>query len=250
MNFKVFALCALLIMLLSMLMNEALSQDAKFLVGYWSFDSVKGNEAKDLSGNNNNGTINGNVKVVTGKFGDALSFDGSGSHVAVADSKSLDGMDKLTVQLWVNFNAITADWNHILEKDCLYGLTVNTAAGTFQYDTGTDCNNRAGWVDSKYKVAVKTWYHIAMTVDGSNVSFYVNGKKESEKAWIKPVGDSNAALHIAHPSSYLVNGIIDEVKVWSIALTESEIQREMTGGTSVKPKGKLTQTWASIKHTF
>ena len=247
MNFKVFALCVLLIMLLSMSMNEALSQDAKFLVGYWSFDSIKGKEAKDLSGNDNNGTINGNAKVVTGKFGDALSFDGSGSHVAIADSKSLDGMDKLTVQLWINFNAITGNWNHILEKDCLYGLTANTAAGTFQYDTGTDCGNRAGWIDSKYKVSEKTWYNIAMTVDNAKVIFYVNGKKESEKAWKNPVGDSDAALHIAHPSSYLVDGIIDEVKVWSIALTESEIQNEMAGGAYVKPQGKETTTWSTIK---
>ncbi len=247
MNFKVFALCVLLIMLVSTSMNEAFSQDAKFLVGYWSFDDIKGNEVKDLSGNDNDGTINGDVEEVAGKFGDALSFDGAGSHVAIADSKSLDGMDNFTVQLWINFNAIKADWNHILEKDCLYGLTVNTGSGTFQYDTGTDCGNRAGWVDSKYNVSEKTWYHIAMTVDGSKVIFYVNGKKESEKAWGEPVGDTDVALHIAHPSSYLVDGAIDEVKVWSIALTESEIQSEMAGGASVKPKGKVTTTWASIK---
>ena len=245
MKFKVFALCVLLTMLASMSTNEAFAQDAKFLVGYWSFDSTKGKEVEDLSGNDNNGTISGNVKVVTGQFGDALSFDGS--DVAIADSKSLDGMDKLTVQLWVNFNAITGNWNHILEKDCLYGLTVNTATGTFQYDTGTDCGNRAGWVDSKYEVSEETWYNIAMTVDGSKVIFYVNGKKESEKAWKQPVGDSDAVLHIAHPSNYLVDGIIDEAKVWSIALTESEIQSEMAGGASVKTKGKLITTWASIK---
>jgi len=248
MNFKVFALYGLLIILISMPTNEALSQDAKFLMGYWSFDNIKGEEAKDQSGNGNDGTINGDFKVVAGKFGDALSFDGSGSHVAIADSKSLDGMDELTAQLWINFNAIKADWNHILEKDCLYGLTVNTAAGTFQYDTGTDCGNRAGWVNSQYKVSPKTWYHIAMTVDGSKVIFYVNGKKESEKAWNKPVGDSAVALHIAHPSSYLVDGIIDEVKVWSTALTEFEIQREMLGDSSINLKGRLTTTWGRIKN--
>jgi len=247
MNCKMFLLCVFSIMIISIPMNEVFSQDVKFLVGYWSFDNTKGKEAEDLSGNGNTGTISGNVKVVAGQFGDALSFDGSGSHVAINDSKSLDGMDHLTVQLWINFNAIKADWNHILEKDCLYGLTVNTGSGTFQYDTGTDCGNRAGWIDSNYKVSEKTWYNIAMTVDGSKVIFYVNGKKESEKAWKNPVGDSAAPLHIAHPSSYLVDGIIDEVKVWSIALTEAEIQSEMLGGASVNPKSKLTTTWGSIK---
>ena len=245
MNFKIVALCVLLIMLVGMSANESFSQDVKFLAGYWSFDSIKGNEAKDLSGNGNDGTINGNVKVVAGKFGDALSFDGSGSHVAINDSNSLDGMDKLTVQLWINFNAIKAEWNHIFEKDYLYGLTVNTAAGTFQYSTG-DGVNGTGWVDSEYKVSTKTWYHIAMTVDGSKVIFYVNGNKESEKAWGNPVGDNAADLHIAHPSNYLVDGIIDEVKVWSIALTEAEIQREMNP-TSVGPRGKLTTIWGGIK---
>jgi len=99
MNLKIFVLSVLLITITSMSMTAVFSQDAKFLMGYWSFDKIKGKEAEDLSGNGNNGTVTGNAEVVAGNFGDALSFDGSGSHVAINDSKSLDGMDELTTQL-------------------------------------------------------------------------------------------------------------------------------------------------------
>lgn len=45
-------------------------------VGVWLFDEGTGKEAKDASGNNHHGTING-AEWVDGKFDGALEFDGS-----------------------------------------------------------------------------------------------------------------------------------------------------------------------------
>jgi hypothetical protein len=54
----------------------------KGLVAYWSFDEGSGNIAYDSSGNGNHGTIYG-AKWTSGKFGQALSFDGVDDYVRI-----------------------------------------------------------------------------------------------------------------------------------------------------------------------
>ncbi|GIW67303.1 MAG: hypothetical protein KatS3mg096_171 [Candidatus Parcubacteria bacterium] len=58
--------------------NKRLIDQAQGLVGYWSFDDCT---AKDLSGNNNNGTLMNGPQCVDGKVGKALSFDGVDDYV-------------------------------------------------------------------------------------------------------------------------------------------------------------------------
>ena len=49
----------------------------KGLVAYWNFDKVtiKGEVIQDLSKSGQNTKIIGNLKIVKGKFGDAIKFD-------------------------------------------------------------------------------------------------------------------------------------------------------------------------------
>ena len=52
------------------------------LVSYWTFDksNISGRKVEDVWGDNN-ATIKGNPKVVTGQIGEALEFDGSEDYV-------------------------------------------------------------------------------------------------------------------------------------------------------------------------
>ncbi len=56
------------------------------LMGYWSFDEA--DEANDLSGNGHDGVIRGNPKVIAGKFGEALEFNGSTDGATLYDRQS------------------------------------------------------------------------------------------------------------------------------------------------------------------
>ena len=58
------------------------------LVGYWSFDEADG--VDDLTGNGHNGIIQGTPKVIAGKFGEALAFNGSTDYVEIPHQRFLN----------------------------------------------------------------------------------------------------------------------------------------------------------------
>ena len=60
------------------------------LVAAYSFDEGLGPGAADASGNGNTGAIGSAAWIPTGKYGTALSFNGTNARVTVNDSVSLD----------------------------------------------------------------------------------------------------------------------------------------------------------------
>ena len=72
----------------------------KKIVGIWLFDDIKGDQAKDTSENGLDGKIEGKVKVVDGKFGQALQFNAAG-YVEIPFNKLLN-IKHMTLICWVN----------------------------------------------------------------------------------------------------------------------------------------------------
>ena len=72
------------------------------LVSAWTFDD---GSAKDSQGDNH-GEILGGVEVVDGKFGKALSFDGSDGHIQIPHDASMDVIaDGFTFAAWIQQRA-------------------------------------------------------------------------------------------------------------------------------------------------
>lgn len=219
----------------------AISQQEGSLSAYWSFDEGKGDTVIDQSGNGNDGKIIGEVEWIDGKFGKALEFQ-PGSNVEIPDSDSLRDLTEYTVALWIKFNALSADWNHIFEKDGSYGITVNSGGGDFRFTP----NSSVVWVETKFKVEEDKWYYIAMTGNDSGVSFYIDGKKQADTN--EALVFNNNIINIGHGPSYPVDGAVDEVKFWSKALTLDEVNTAMKGNVAVQPsREKLATKWAYIK---
>jgi hypothetical protein len=226
--------------LVGLFINPAISQQENFLAGYWPFEESKGDKVEDQSGNGNNGTISGSVKWVDGQVGKALEFS-KGACITIPDSKNLDDVSELTAAMWVKLHSLPTDWSHLLEKDGSYGITVN-ADKTFRYTY----NSGSVWLTTGFTVKTETWYYIAMSWGKSGGFFSVDGAKVHEDKGTVAV--AAVVLNISHCGSFLVDGIIDEVKIWNKALTEDEIKIAMKGGASVEPSAdKLTTTWAKIK---
>ena len=221
--------------------SVALSQQDASLVGYWAFEEGKGTTVKDQSAKGNNGIIKGEVNWVNGNIGKALEFK-SGSCVEIPDSDSLKDMKAYTVALWVKMNKLSADWNHILEKDSSYAITINSGGGDFRFTP----NSGKVWAPSNFKVSLNTWYYVTLVADSSAVQFYVNAKKEAELK--EALAFNTNIVNIGHGPSYPVDGTVDEVKIWAIALKDTEIAVAMKGNAAVDPSAKATTTWASIKN--
>src|SRR5439155_26115950 len=71
------------------------------LVAAYGFNEEAGTAVLDSSGNGNAGTISGAARTTAGKYGGALSFNGTDSWVTVADADSLDLTGGMTLEAWV-----------------------------------------------------------------------------------------------------------------------------------------------------
>ena len=90
MKVKCLLIGAFFLFIAGMLTTQSYAEiDPDTIVGMWLFDESKGDTATDSSGNGNDGELVGNPEWVDGKFGNALEFDGTGSHVNILNSDPL-----------------------------------------------------------------------------------------------------------------------------------------------------------------
>ena len=89
------------------------------LVAAYGFDVGSGTAAPDASGNGNNGTLTNATwaGATAGRFGNALSFNGTSAYVSVPDSASLDLTTGMTVEAWVNPTVAANMWRTVLLKE-------------------------------------------------------------------------------------------------------------------------------------
>ena len=90
------------------------------LIAAWSFDNDTADKIKDVSGNGHDGA-GANTKIVDGKFGKAMEFDGESSQVEIPSEDSLN-VDGVTVEAWVkpssynSLSAVAQKWGDISDR--------------------------------------------------------------------------------------------------------------------------------------
>ena len=172
---------------------------------------------------------------VDGKLGKALEFDGINDYVNCGNDPSLHITDAITIEAWVKLNE-------------LGGGTAGTdkwIAGRGQADITHlrigNGNLVFGWGDSVTgdalsggSITINNWYHVVGTIEGYDAKIYVNGVEVNSKTSTKQANYTGAAgWRISrYWSTYgYFNGTIDEVGIYSRALTEDEIyQHYLEGG--------------------
>ncbi|HUX35695.1 MAG TPA: LamG domain-containing protein, partial [Candidatus Paceibacterota bacterium] len=202
------------------------------LVGYWKFDEGQGTSTQDSSGNGNTGTLSASPPGwVSGKVGDALSFNGT-NYVSVPDSASDDPISAWTLSALVKRSSTGIqhdiiekyDWTagngnfamRILSSDKLIAYLIN---GT----VSASCGNTVTSIGSG------NWYHVAATYDSSisTLKCYVNGSVEATNAAVSIVPlNSTVTLKIGcqgNDCSNKFNGLIDDVRIYNRALSAAEI---------------------------
>ena len=194
-----------------------------------SFNEGSGASAADTSGNNNNGTLINSPSHVAGKYGNALSFNGNNQRVDVPDSLSLRLTTGMTLMAWVNPSVSNNQWKDIIMKGVdnyyLEGLSTNggrpAVGGTF-----------TSALYGSASLPANTWSHLAATYDGSTLRLYINGIQVASRAQSGNIQTSSMPLGIGGDSHWgqYFQGLIDEVRIYDHALTQSEIQSDMNIG--------------------
>jgi len=253
----------ILIVTFSVLISIGLIASASFAefemedaIGIWLFEENAGDVAKDLSPNGNDATLNGGPKWVKGKFGQAIEFDGSDDYLSAQDSDSLDAVGEgLTLMAWVDSGGWNAGWNHIIRKTPenprYYILGVHDTSLPFVF-LQTDVQQYAD-IQGPDPMPTDEWLHLAMTYNGEEIIIYANGEVQLTSPASGTIQASDGELRIGRgaPAGYFT-GIIDEVAIFRVALSQDEIKEIMDKGLtmtllSVESHGKLTATWGNIK---
>ncbi len=206
------------------------------LVGYWKFDD-EANLGRDSSEMGNHGATKGNAKWADGKFGGALSCDGSsGIEVPDSDSLSIKG-DKVSIVIWANFAEVGNFYQHLITKNGLnkdmfaaYHLLVSRSGyigGVFSFDAMTE-SGRALKPGCASNVAPEpnVWYHLAGVYNGKDQRIYINGKLaegSEENDWDNPSPQSGNLIQSGEPltigfstiHNFYSKGLFDEAAVFT-----------------------------------
>ncbi len=201
------------------------------LVAAYGFNEGTGTAVADTSGSGNNGVASSTSWVAAGRFGKALSFNGTSSWVTVADSASLDLTNGMTLEAWIYPTATMTNWRTVIMKEqattYAYHLTANTDLN--QPATGVYVGGASRRLDAGTTIPVNAWTHLTATYDGTTQRLYVNGVQVASRAQTGAIATSTSPLHIGGNSLWgeYFQGYIDEVRIYNRALSTSEIQTDM-----------------------
>jgi hypothetical protein len=177
------------------------------------------------------------VQEVPGRIGNALQFvGGQRSLVTVPSSPSLGLEGPLTLALWVKASSFEGAPG-LLEK-------WDSDKGTFLNGYFLRLNSRgqtnfiipdptgSGDVVSSKTIPLETWSSIAGVYDGSTMRIYINGAPDRTNPAPKSPRSSSAPLVIGRAGGgggHYFAGSIDDVRVYSRALSAAEIARLAQG---------------------
>lgn len=202
------------------------------LVGHWRFDEKTGTVANDSGKYHNNCTFGIGTKAPI--WADkGLEFNGVEQYIAALDSVSLNIINNITIEGWLNVYDVLATRGIISKRSWYaqingYELKINVDnkfvfgigdGVTYYYYEGPGYSNI---------LPSNTWFHFAVTYDMVNVVFYLNGVNiASASATPVSIASNTEMLYIGgKPISNAdwFYGKIDDLKLYDRALFATEIK--------------------------
>lgn len=222
-------------------------------IGDWLFDEKTGTSVADVSGNGRTATLNANFNYddnsgwTAGKNGSAVHYDGTNDVVQVASSAfSLIGSGNFTVEAWVYLDSISASVNSRIltyKQDTTNGYhlaLVSSGSGTcasrfiFEVDDASTYHS-SGCSTSNSAAVVNRWYHLVGTYNGTTdtATLYINGQAQvagSTQSLGLGVTTTLTWASQSTAGTNLLDGIIDETRVYDYARSQAQISYDYNRG--------------------
>jgi len=230
--------------------------DPKSVVGFWLFDEASGNITRDNSGHGYDADLKENPAWVEGKFRHALEFQGE-SYLEIRNSSQnlpFGGSAPFSITAWVRNQGggtVIGKFNGGIIG--AYILVIN-GDGTVTFHREVD-----PWTFTGTKALPDNDFgHVAVTYDGAEMKIYINGEFDSRQERGPQNTDTVTPVLIGArftndaPSEFF-NGVLDEVALFNVALTEQQIRDVMYGLTFPKASNPNPEdgafhedTWVSL----
>jgi len=187
----------------------------------------EGSVVYDHSRYGNNGQIIG-ANWTTGKFGNALSFDGVDDYVRVPNPEEIrfPANSPFTIAVWYNsvdnYSTGTGSWQYMIYKGGAGYVAIGASPeglGAFEWN---------GKVEKGVSVTDGDWHFIVCVREESGEGLlYTDGELvASGKFDNGEVANAAADLYIGQrdDGTYRMVGLIDEARIYNRALSEAEIK--------------------------
>lgn len=189
------------------------------LAAYYAFNG----DASDASENASDGVVNGPVLTAdrNAVANQAYLFDGTDDAITVADTNNFRFSSQITVAAWIRPDEQKSQI--IFRKGGgavtpLFELSMS-GTGDIIFALGANQARKTGYTTA-------TWAHVAGTYDGSMMRLYVNGVLSDSTAIADALIQDTSVLLIGtrtNQASNTFHGAIDEIRVYDIGLTQTEI---------------------------
>jgi hypothetical protein len=202
------------------------------LVAYFPFSG----DARDHSGNKNDGTVQGAL-LVPDRFGianSAFRFDGVDDHIAVQSSMTLQELGKATVSFWFTYEAqAVQEFHSPISK---YRATVETGTDGFYcyvWDEGIvftfGAANHPPEIGLNFPLLSRSgeWFHFLATYGDGEQRVYFNGvlvnsdRRNAQLSNVDPliIGSYNPSQVPPRPFT----GQVDDVRIYNRSLGPGEV---------------------------
>ena len=231
------------------------------LVGWYPAE----NTPSDIAGPTfEDGTFVGSATYATGEVGQAFSFNGANNYINVGSPTALKISTAITLDAWVRptalpasgaLEAVVTKWTQnsgTTSTADSFGIWLQNNGGTLQVFSAVHQSNGGSPSLTGGTVPLNTFTHVAMTYNSATGAFaiYVNGAlvNSSTVTALTLVGvDTVVAIgrEIDTIAPRFFTGQVDEVEIFSRALTATEIANIYNSGTTGKCKHGLVQLSAA-----
>jgi uncharacterized repeat protein (TIGR01451 family) len=208
------------------------------IVGWWRAEGDK----VDAIGNGTNAGSAG-VTFVPGVVGQAFSFAGDVPGVVVGGPAAFQ-LQNFTIEAWIRRSDATK-----ASQTVYYGAIFSGGLGGYGLLLGADGTLATTIVSTSQTsstgmVKDTEWHHVAVTKDGTDLRFYIDGSAAGSVIYDQPYAFEKpfavGSLGAPHGYNYTFLGAIDEPSLYNRALTGDEIHAIYAAGSDGKNLGNLS----------
>jgi hypothetical protein len=208
------------------------------LVSHYKFDG----DANDSVGGND-GTEVGGPTYTAGLHNQAINLDGNDDYVDCGNDSSFEITSSITLSALIK-GTFNSAWDPIIAKGFDWMLSRGTGDEAIFFCIGVDS------LSGTTNINDDQWHHVAAVYNGSKMDLYVDGQLDVSKSASGSLYVSTTNVYIGGSPSQSFNGLIDDVLIYSRALSEEEIQElaclidlNIDGSVNFKDFAVLADNW-------
>jgi VanZ family protein len=208
------------------------------LEAYWTFDGTSPANVSDESGSGINAIPVNGVRFVEGVIGRAVDLNGSNQWLDAGEPTALRLVGSVTITAWINSRAFPRDDAAIVSAHSGLGYQLDTTIDTGPRTVGFKLANASGKLMARYgrtRLQLNRWYHVAGVYDApaKTLDVYLQGHLDNGCL----IGEVTGTQRVSGKHSFIGRrsseqgfefaGAIDEVRIYSRALTPDEIAAQV-----------------------